>query len=626
MKRKLPEIIIVCLLVVIIGLLSFLIFVNRKPTVNLSTDGEVSRTIMIYMVGSNLETDYSIATSDLEKINPSMIDLDNVNIILYTGGTLNWHNFISNAENAIYELDSSGFTKVKTYKRLNMGDASTFASFLNYGYENYQTDEYDLIIYDHGGAVDGAVYDDYSYDNLSLADFNEGLAKSKFGRDNKLELVLFRTCLNGTLEMANIFAPYADYLIASEEITNGAKGTSVLSFLNDVQVDDTPVEIGTKYIDNYHSVIKKIDPTGITVDPMYSIIDLSMVNEFTREFNDFMETVNVKDNYSALTKMRSALFQYGYSYYGEIDYDMVDLYTLVSGLRAFSDYDTTELFKLYDEMVIYNKSSLADSHGVSIYFPYRGSKTSKFVKVYNNLGFNKDYLNFIKEMQKENTSGQGSTYFNLEDAKKSGKEFTLTLSEEDVNNYAEAIYIIFKKDDAGLFTPIYSSDNMTLNQKTGELKTNISNNLIKITNSKGESAYINMIERNKNDQHVLNTTASLFGYRDGNFIADPVNVYFTVKNNKPKISQYITIKDGIIVNIEDYDRVDFTNTKYQIIDENGNYMETWKRDENLDIFEVSADENYKLSLSTLDDGEYYCVFKIVDIYGDSHYSKLSSIN
>ena len=295
MKRKnyIPEIIIIVLLVAIIGLSAYLLLGSKREIIPLN-DGDInSRTIMIYMVGSNLETEYEIATSDLKLIKPSDVDLDNVNVLLYTGGTRTWHNYISNKENAIYKLEDSGFEKIKTYSKLNMGDATTLSSFLNYGYNNYHTDLYDLIIYDHGGAIDGAVYDDFTDDNLSLADFKEALSNSKFNVNNKLDAVLFRTCLNGTLEVANIFAPYANYLIASEEITNGAKGTSVLQFINDLELQDTPVDLGKKYIAEYTSMIKRIDPTGISVDPMYAIIDLSQVDALTKEFNT-CDTVEVK--------------------------------------------------------------------------------------------------------------------------------------------------------------------------------------------------------------------------------------------------------------------------------------------------------------------------------------------
>lgn len=103
-------IILILLLVIIIMLLisSLLIVKNNGPN-------SVSRSIMIYMDGSNLESDNKIATSDLDGISPSKVDLENVNVYLYTGGTKKWFNFVSSEENAIYKLTEDGFKKEKIY-------------------------------------------------------------------------------------------------------------------------------------------------------------------------------------------------------------------------------------------------------------------------------------------------------------------------------------------------------------------------------------------------------------------------------------------------------------------------------------------------------------------------------
>ena len=39
--------------------------------------------------------------------------------------------------------------------------------------ENYKTDEYDLIFWNHGGAIIGSEFDDLSGDNLTLKEMKE---------------------------------------------------------------------------------------------------------------------------------------------------------------------------------------------------------------------------------------------------------------------------------------------------------------------------------------------------------------------------------------------------------------------------------------------------------------------
>ena len=70
--------------------------------------GDKTRTIMIYMSGSDLESKAGAATSDINAIIPNEVDLSSLNIILYTGGSTTWHNdLIENNENAIYELNNA---------------------------------------------------------------------------------------------------------------------------------------------------------------------------------------------------------------------------------------------------------------------------------------------------------------------------------------------------------------------------------------------------------------------------------------------------------------------------------------------------------------------------------------
>ena len=109
------KIVIVSMLCVVILLLSVAAFL--LPTSG-GIKGDNTRTIMIYMAGNNLETNNAIATSDLNKIVPSEVDLEHNKVLLYTGGTKMWHNYISANEEAIYELTPEGFKKVQIYRIL----------------------------------------------------------------------------------------------------------------------------------------------------------------------------------------------------------------------------------------------------------------------------------------------------------------------------------------------------------------------------------------------------------------------------------------------------------------------------------------------------------------------------
>lgn len=599
-------------------------------------NGPKTRTIMIYMVGSNLESDSGIATSDLDSIDPALVDLDNVKVLLYTGGTKRWHNFVSNEENAIYELKSDGFEKVKTYEKLNMGDSETLSEFINYSYDNYKTKKYDLIFYNHGGAIDGAIYDDFSNDNLSLSEFREALSNTPFKKNKKLETVLFRTCLNGTLEVASIFAPFADYLVASEEVTNGAKGTSVLDFLNNISIDDSTVDYGKKYITSYDNQMQNIF-VPLDHPMMYSIIDLSKIEKLNKELNSFISSIDLNKNYSNIVKLRAGLFQFGYSYYNDGTYDMVDLYSLVEGLQKYAGSDATKLLNLINETVVYNWSSSDEFHGLSIYFPYRGSKQiqNKWLDSYSNYNMPSNYNKFINDFSSYSTSKKSSSFANFSNKNsvkiENKNEFSLELTDQQREDYADSIYILFNKQDNGMYKVAYSSDNATLDGNV--LRTNISNNLIKVVDtSTSEDAYLMIAERMKDGKKSVTTGAVLTDVENTDpFKITATTAFFEFKEDgTPYVSSYIQLENGkasgSVVDTSEYQYVSLLASDYKILDENGNYTEEWDNEGVIKGVELKL-KDVAFKRATLDDnGEYYCIFKIQDIYGNVYYSDLMHLN
>ena len=189
---------IIDLIPLFIVLVVAIIFVILGPSLFKKED---TRTIMIYMSGNDLETDVALGTVDLKSFDPARIDLTKTNVILYTGGTKKWHNFVSNDGNAIYKLTKDGFQLLEQYDKLSMGKPETLSYFLNYAYDNFKTTKYVLVLYNHGAGSYGAIGDEITKDMLSLDDFSTALKNSPFNSDNKLEGVIFRTCLNGTVEV-----------------------------------------------------------------------------------------------------------------------------------------------------------------------------------------------------------------------------------------------------------------------------------------------------------------------------------------------------------------------------------------------------------------------------------------
>lgn len=621
---------IIGMLCVIVILLSILILTPSSSTGN-------SRTIMIYVVGSNLETDSKIVSKDLSAIDPKKIDLSKINILLYTGGTETWHNFVSNEDNGVYLLGSNGFKKIDSQEQLNMGDPNTLSNFLKLGYEKYPADNYDLVLYNHGGAIDGAIYDDISGDNLSLVDMETALKNSPFNRNNKLETVLFRTCLNGTLELANVFNDYSNYLIGSEEISYGGSHTDVLSFFNDVKYNDTGLEYGTKFVNSYERQMDILDPYD-SVTQTYSVIDLTKIDKVNEELSEYISSIDLSKNYNNIAKIRTNIYQYGMD---STSYDMIDLYTFIEQTGAYATKNNDKLLKIIDEAIVYNKSNESTSHGISIYFPYKGKKgaQSKYLAVYESLEYSKPYKEFIKTF---NQMQHSQSAFKFEFSKNeinnnSDNEVSIKLSNEQIENYSFATFTIFKQDPEhnNYYTPIYNTDEVTLNNE-GLLISNFKNKLVQIQDEETDKYNYMLTYYRKSSNNSRRATAILYNtnleFTDDGFMSS-ADIYFNNdKDGNPIISTAKLISDneridGVLLNLDNYNKYELWQYSYRILDDKGNVLDTseW---EGAPVIHGYGGELSKIKMryASLDEEDnYYGLFIVNDINGNSSYSKLIKI-
>lgn len=604
-------------------------------------DNANSRTIMIYMCGSNLESDAKIATSEIASIDPSLIDLKNTNILLFTGGTEKWFNFVSSDENAIYKLEPNGFKKVESYATNSMGDVETFSDFLNYAYENYGADRYDLVIWDHGLGSLGSISDDLNDDFLDILEMKKALGNSHFSKDNKIETVIFRTCLNATAEMASVYDDYAHYMVASEEVTLGATGHSVLNYLNYLDVSDDGLETGNKFINSYQKQIEEIPFLGDT-DSTYSIINLDKFYKVEEALNKFIDDIDLNKNFALISRTRKNLHQYAVDSSDTYDFDTVDLYQLINEIKDVSPDEADKLLKVIKEAVEYNWSTNDFSNGISIYFPYNGSSVSQttHLSLYDKLGFSSSYTKFIEDFNdmKMNNSSNFSINVFSNKIDSSNKLLQLKLNDEQLENYAAARYILFRKtySDEGFYKyfPLIRSYDVTLDND-GVITANVDNKLVRVVDkSNNDSDYISVIDIKDSKVKKYQITAMLGGTEEDPLALECVNADLEFDdNNKPYVTKIVRCAkefevDSSLLNLEDWEYFSWLTSGYRILDDNGNYMESWPGNKIItgwDVYVKDLDfESANLDLNGED--EYYGIFQVFDIYGNYSYSNLIKIN
>ena len=635
--KKIVVIILLSVIALLLVIIAIILSVNPSVVKNNN-----SRTIMIFMAGTNLESQSKIASSDLEQIIPSNVDLENNKVLLYTGGTKKWYNFVSSDEDAIYELTSSGFNKIKSYNKSNLGYDTALTNFLNYSYDYSKTDKYDLIFWDHGLGALGSISDENTNDYLDLTEFTSAFEKSPFKGDNKLEVITFRTCLNSTIEVAGTLYPYAEYMVASEEITIGKNGYGVLGFINDIKPNYSSIDYGKAFITSYQKQVESIDLFGET-SSTYAIVNLSKIPELITLVDNFFSKIDASTKYNEISRIRANLYQYGNESSNVSDYDTVDLYELVDNLKEYNESDANKLKKfLKDEVVIYNWSVNEHSNGLSIYFPYSGNSYAKnlHLTLYNKINVSPNYKKFINTFNNNSTSSAYSFNIDLSDNKvtQKGDEFKLKLTDDQLAHYAKITYLIFKKEDDGYFMPIYVGQDAKVDSK-GFVSTNISNKILKVVDEEdNSSSYITYWQINpSSDKYSEYTIPLIIGKTDeeGWPRLENANMHIKIdKKNKIHVDEvYLLDKDddglskatGTLVDLKDYKWIDFSTFRYKILDDNGNYTPDWGKNNTLYMWEVKGDK-YHFELTSLEKSDdYYCVFAIKDTQGNVSYSNLINI-
>lgn len=406
-------------------------------------------TLMIYMCGSNLESSYGAASADIQEMLAAAPGLENATVLIMTGGSHSWDMGYDASQTQICELGVRGIRVVWRSDVMNMGEADTLTHLLRFGVEKYPARDYALIMWNHGGGpLEGVCWDElFSMDNLSLQEMTGAIAAAEL--PGKLSWIGFDACLMCSIEVASALAPYAEYMIASQE-TEPSFGWNY-SFLSGIARDAHGGETGRRIVDAYF--LGHEDATEVLT---LACLDLSKADGAASALDSFFTPAGSMSAslYTAVSgiRMNTTGFGKGLRGFDDDGYDLVDLTDLTDRLSPLLP-GAAQLHNALNDLVYYSRSNITDANGVSIYHPYMNK--TKFLThwqdSYDNLLFSDQYTAYIKHFGEWLTGAALADWSHLMPGSlglgENGKEqLYLQLSPEQTAEFGSAQLIIIQQN------------------------------------------------------------------------------------------------------------------------------------------------------------------------------------
>lgn len=391
----------------------------RSKFTALKGNGQDKVTLMLYIIGSDLESQTGMATMDLNEILHADLDNQNLNIVVETGGTRRWQNNVMSTRNIErWSATSRGLQRLETLRSAAMTKPETLSSFIQFAKKQAPADRYMLILWDHGGGSVAGYGRDELYTNDTMTT-NE-VAKALKDGGVKFDFVGFDACLMATLENAIAIEPYADYFIASEESEPGT-GWYYTNWLSDLNANtSTPtLQLGKRILDDFTAKSQgQMNYYGYGSMTTLSMIDLAelkgTVPAALTEFGNDLQSTLTSDHYMDVANARSTAKEFSAA--NRLDQvDLVDFCLKLDSAKAKA------LAEKVQNAVKYNRAKgVADAHGLSLYFPNSNLRyMNAMSQIYDEIEMDEAFAGSVRQYATMESAGQitsnssGSSLFDL---------------------------------------------------------------------------------------------------------------------------------------------------------------------------------------------------------------------
>ncbi len=385
--------------------------IDRRTRSDETPMGESGWTILLYLCGTDLESDGAAAYSDLCEAVSARYS-DEVRLVIQTGGTYEWYADFSNTSMQRFVNIDGDIELVDEVRDASMGDPDTLADFVSWGVKNYPAKHMGLVLWNHGGgSISGVCFDEKNgNDSLSLREIDQALNSAYGAMTDKFEFIGFDACLMSTLETANILVPYARYMYASEETEPGCGWNycDIMNYLAD-DPDADGAELGKNQCDSYYRhCIENGDSAGAT----FAITDLSRLDDLLVSFNRTAQEMYESGRLNDIARAIYSADNFGGNNRSEGYTNMVDLAGLLKAVEPYAP-SASEALEDLRKSVLYSITGNQHSGagGLSLYYPLcvQGSQE---LSIFSDICTSSYYLAFVDAAAYGTTGGDMGSYDN----------------------------------------------------------------------------------------------------------------------------------------------------------------------------------------------------------------------
>ena len=590
------------------------------------TDDETAKsggkwTVMMYLCGTDLESEGGAATGNLQEILDSSLS-DDVNYVIQTGGTSQWNNEIIDSSKIQRFIVENGELVLKDEQELaSMGDPSTLTDFINWTKSNYSADKYMLSFWNHGGgSVGGVCFDElYDSDSITVDELSAALSDT----DINFELIGFDTCLMATLETAEAVSSHAKYMVASEEYEPGGgwNYTQWLDYLSE-NTDASGADVGKKICDSYYEKCKTSDDDSMAT---LSVIDLAKITALSDAFEsmacEMSEIAEDIDSFKSFSRGAVKAENYGGNTESEGYTNMVDLYDLASKTKSSLADSANGVLTAISDAVVYkvNGSNRTNANGISVFYPL--GVDSETLDNYAKVTKNAQYLKFIDavtaswsapdwvyesvdELSSSVSDGKADIEMSIELNKDGYFEMTTKTGLDYIQSVGFELY--YMDEDTDTYLRLGSDNDIDADWDKGVFTDNFRG----VWATVGDNYAALELVSEEDDYNIYSIPVILNGKE--------TNLRAVYDYNEEKYS-ILGAYDGIddngmssrdIYKLKDGDKITFLFT---FSDGEGN-------ETNVEMGEITYNSSMNLTESELFDGYYLYKFVATDVFGAEHYS------